>query len=59
MISRMFEAFRQVDHGHTRAVGGTGLGLAIVRWIAESHRGTVECASDPGQGSTFTVTLPK
>ncbi|MCX6631180.1 MAG: ATP-binding protein [Candidatus Solibacter sp.] len=57
--ARVFERFYRAGEARSRQDGGFGLGLAIVRWIAESHRGTVECASDFGQGSTFTVTLPK
>ncbi len=57
--ARVFERFYRAGEARSRQDGGFGLGLAIVRWIAESHRGTVECASRPGHGSTFTVTLPK
>jgi heavy metal sensor kinase len=57
--AQVFERFYRAGEARSRQNGGFGLGLAIVRWIAESHRGTVECASQPGQGSTFTVTLPK
>ncbi|HXK02220.1 MAG TPA: ATP-binding protein [Verrucomicrobiae bacterium] len=55
---RVFERFYRAGEARSRQDGGFGLGLAIVKWIAESHRGTVECASRPGEGSTFTVTLP-
>jgi heavy metal sensor kinase len=56
--ARVFERFYRVDEGRSRMDGGFGLGLSIVRWIAEAHRGVVECVSTPGVGSTFTVTLP-
>ena len=57
--ARVFERFYRAGEARYRQDGGFGLGLAIVRWIAESHHGTVECASQVGQGSVFTVNLPK
>jgi heavy metal sensor kinase len=56
--SRVFERFYRAGESRSREDGGFGLGLAIVKWIAESHQGSVECASSPGAGSVFTVTLP-
>ena len=38
--------------------GGSGLGLVITRQIIESHHGTLTCDSRPGDGCTFTITLP-
>jgi signal transduction histidine kinase len=57
--ARIFERFYRAGEARNRQDGGFGLGLAIVKWIAESHRGTVDCTSELGRGSTFTVTLPK
>ena len=54
----IFESFRQVDDSLARAHGGTGLGLSIVRQLCMAMDGSVRVSSAPGQGSTFTVTLP-
>ncbi len=57
-LDRVFERFYQVDGRMSRRYGGTGLGLALVKEVVESNGGTVKVTSRPGQGSTFTVTLP-
>lgn len=54
--SRIFDKFVQVKGNKT--VGGSGLGLAIAREIVKAHGGTIWMNSTPGQGSTFTFTLP-
>ena len=56
-LERVFDRFYRVGDPRTRANGGSGLGLSIVELAAESHRGSVDVISEPGQGSTFTVTL--
>ena len=56
--ARIFERFYRAGEARSRQDGGSGLGLAIVKWIAESHDGAVECSSQYGAGSCFTVTLP-
>ena len=47
------------DPGRSRASGGTGLGLSIVKHVASAHGGEVTAWSRPGQGSTFTVRIPR
>jgi len=58
-VPRIFERFYRVDRARSRRGGGTGLGLALVRHVVERSSGTVEVATEPGAGSTFTVTLPR
>lgn len=50
----LFERFRQGKHQRS----GSGLGLYLSRCIIEAHQGTIDVASEPGQGSTFTIRLP-
>ena len=58
-VPHVFDRFYRADEARSRQDGGFGLGLAIVKWIAESHQGGVDLDSRPGQGTTFTVTLPR
>jgi heavy metal sensor kinase len=56
---RVFERFYRVDQARSRGEGGFGLGLPIAKWVAESHRGTLELSSTSERGSTFTVSLAR
>ncbi|TLM78852.1 MAG: sensor histidine kinase, partial [Actinobacteria bacterium] len=57
--ARVFERFYRVDRGRSRESGGTGLGLALVRHVVERAGGSVLLSSAPGEGSSFTLTLPR
>ncbi|HWM74529.1 MAG TPA: ATP-binding protein, partial [Nocardioides sp.] len=58
-IDRIFERFYRIDPARHRSTGGTGLGLSIVKHVAATHGGEVRVWSVEGQGSTFTLTLPR
>ena len=57
-LGEVFERFYRADEARTRDSGGAGLGLAIARKLVEEHGGRIAAESTPGEGSTFTVTLP-
>jgi two-component system sensor histidine kinase CiaH len=55
-LPHIFERFYRADPAR-RHDGSAGLGLAIAQWIVAAHRGRIQAANRPGQGSTFTVQL--
>lgn len=54
----IFERFHRADPAR-KSGGGAGLGLSIARQVAEAHDGTIEVESNLGEGSTFTLLLPR
>jgi signal transduction histidine kinase len=56
--ARIFEPFFQADQSSTREYGGTGLGLSLAKSYVEAHGGSIWVHSQPGEGSTFTLSLP-
>lgn len=57
-LPHVFDRFYRADRSRARETGGAGLGLAIARQIVVAHGGAITAESQPGQGSTFTFTLP-
>lgn len=58
-LKYVFERFYRADKSRTRSTGGTGIGLTIVKSIVSSHGGEVKLESKLGEGSKFTIILPK
>ncbi|MGH6947057.1 MAG: sensor histidine kinase [Kiloniellales bacterium] len=56
-IPNLFQPFRQVEDSMSRTYGGTGLGLAITKKLIELHGGSVAMESEPGAGTSVTVSL--
>lgn len=57
-LGRLFKAFSQADDSTTRKFGGTGLGLVISRRFCQLMGGDITVTSEPGEGTTFTATIP-
>ncbi len=56
-MEKMFEPFSRQTDSRVNSIQGTGLGLAITKQMVELMNGTIECQSEPGKGTTFTITL--
>jgi len=57
-LPHIFERFHRADSARTGGSGHTGLGLAIAKTIADNHQGELAATSRPGEGATFTLSLP-
>lgn len=60
LVPRVFDRFFRVDKARTKSPDcvGAGLGLSICQAVVAAHHGEIVCDSEPGRGTTFTVTLP-
>src|SRR5690606_24350912 len=58
-LSHLFQKFYRVDNSDTREIGGTGLGLYLSRRLVEAMEGRIWAESQHGQGSTFSVSIPR
>jgi heavy metal sensor kinase len=59
VVNRIFDRFYRGDPARSSDREGAGLGLSLVRWIAERHGGAISVVSRPGNGSTFSLALPR
>jgi PAS domain S-box-containing protein len=57
-LPHLFERFHRIEESRGRSHEGTGIGLALVRELVRLHGGTIDVASSPGVGTTFTIRIP-
>ena len=58
-LEHIFDRFYRTDESRSRQSGGSGLGLSIAKSLTEAHGGSLSVTSTKGEGSTFTVRLPR
>ena len=58
-LDRIFDRFYQVEGGTTRDAGGFGIGLSLTKHFVDAHGGSITVRSRVGQGTTFTVVIPR
>lgn len=59
VVPELFDAFRQGSEGVGREYEGTGLGLAVTKRAVDQMHGTIDVETEPGEGTRFTVRLPR
>ena len=57
-LALVTEPFYRVDKARSRKLGGAGLGLSLCQMIARAHGGTLHIESEPGKGTTVSMTWP-
>lgn len=57
-LAKVFERFHRVENTGGRSQEGTGIGLAMVKELVRLHQGSIDVVSQPGKGTTFTVSIP-
>lgn len=57
-LPKIFDRFYRVDKNRSLHVGGVGLGLSMAQWIVKTHHGNISVESEPGHGTSLTITLP-
>ena len=58
-MKKVFDSFFSTKDKHNSEQSGTGLGLALCKKVVDAHNGSITVDSQPGKGTTFTITLPK